>query len=532
MAERRFQILEISAEERSAFLDRIHPSQVLSEEDCRLIQGFVTGAIELVAMIERRDITLRRLRHALFGQRSEKTSAVFPPPSTQAKNPPPERPSEKPKSKGHGRQPAGRYTGARTVEVAHPQLHPGDACPECHDAKLYALVPALILRLVGQAPLAATRFELERLRCAGCGAVFTATAPPEAGTSKYDESVGVTVALLRYGSGLPMYRLERLQSSLGVPMPASVQWEQVKSLAQIVQPVWDHLIDLAAQRDLIHNDDTTMRVAGLRREPTGQEPGARPRTGIFTTGLLAAGPQPPIALFFTGHQHAGENLQDVLRRRDPHLPAPIQMCDALSRNIPAETPTLLAHCLAHGRRQVVDVAPSFPDQARRILETLGEVFHHDAAVREQRLDPTQRLLFHQECSQPILDDLHQWLRKQMDQKKVEPNSGLGGAIQYLLNHWEPLTLFLRVPGAPLDNNILERAIKMAVLHRKNSISYKTKKGAEVGDLFMSLIHTCRLNDQNPFDYLLALARHPRQVAERPHDWLPWTYRVTLASDTS
>ena len=110
---------------------------------------------------------------------------------------------------------------------------------------------------------------------------------------------------------------------------------------------------------------------------------------------------------------------------------------------------------------------------------------------------------------------------------------MGGAIQYLLNHWDPLTLFLRVRGAPLDNNILERALKMAVLHRKNSMSYKTERGAEVGDLFMSLIHTCRLNDVNPLDYLLALARHHQEVAEHPEAWLPWIYRTTVeAANTS
>jgi hypothetical protein len=383
--------------------------------------------------------------------------------------------------------------------------------------------------------VAATRFELERLRCAICGVVFTTPAPPEAGTSKYDESVGVVVALMRFGSGMPMYRLAQLQASLGVPFPASVQWELAAGLAKVAQPVLECLQREAAQRDVIHNDDTPMRVASLRREPAPDpdaEPAARPRTGIFTTGLLTGGTQPPIALFFTGHQHAGENLRDLLRHRDPQLPAPIQMCDALSRNVPADFQTLLAHCLAHGRRQVVDVAPSFPDQARRILESLRDVFHHDAMARERGLDAAQRLRFHQELSQPILDELHRWLQEQIDQKRVEPNSGLGGAIQYLLKHWVPLTLFLRVPGAPIDNNILERALKMAVLHRKNSMSYKTERGAEVGDLFMSLIHTCRLNGENPFDYLLALARHPRRIAERPQDWLPWNYQKTLAADTS
>ena len=154
------------------------------------------------------------------------------------------------------------------------------------------------------------------------------------------------------------------------------------------------------------------------------------------------------------------------------------------------------------------------------------------SARAEGLNAEQRLQLHQDLSRPILEDLHRWLRDQIDQRKVEPNSTLGGAFQYLLNHWDPLTLFLRVAGAPIDNNVCERGLKMAILHRKNSLSYKTQRGARVGDLFMSLIHTCRLNGINPFEYLVALARYPAEIARNPDRWLPWTYAETLASDTS
>ena len=111
---------------------------------------------------------------------------------------------------------------------------------------------------------------------------------------------------------------------------------------------------------------------------------------------------------------------------------------------------------------------------------------------------------------------------------MEPNSGLGQAISYLLKHWEKLTLFLRAAGAPIDNNLVERALKKAILHRKNSLFYKTRKGAEMGDLFMSLIHTCELNGVNPFDYLTELQRHAEELKRNPSEWMPWNYRETLA----
>ena len=163
-----------------------------------------------------------------------------------------------------------------------------------------------------------------------------------------------------------------------------------------------------------------------------------------------------------------------------------------------------------------------------MLEALGEVYCNDSRSREQRLSPGERLLFHQEHSGPVMKRLKEWLAAQLAEHRTEPNSGLGKAITYLLRHWTKLTLFLRQQGAPLDNNIAERALKKAILHRKNALFYKTMNGAHVGDLFMSLIHTCELNKVNPFDYLTELLLHPAELTVRPADWMPWNYRMTLA----
>jgi hypothetical protein len=208
------------------------------------------------------------------------------------------------------------------------------------------------------------------------------------------------------------------------------------------------------------------------------------------------------------------------------------MCDALSRNRSKEFDVLLSHCLPHGRRNFVDVAENFPTECQKVLESLAQVFRNDGQAKQLNLGPEPRLRFHQEHSQPVMEALQAWMKEQMEQKKVEPNSGLGEAIAYMLNHWEPLTLFLRHPGAPLSNNICERALKMAILHRKNSLGYKTQNGARVGDLFMSLIHTCRLNGVNPFDYLTTLQRHASGVKTNPGQWLPWNYNQTITSPST
>jgi hypothetical protein len=127
-----------------------------------------------------------------------------------------------------------------------------------------------------------------------------------------------------------------------------------------------------------------------------------------------------------------------------------------------------------------------------------------------------------------MEKLHAWCEIQFEERKAEPNSSLGQAISYLLKHWDKLTLFLRKEGVPLDNNLVERALKKAILHRKNSLFYKNRNGAQMGDLFMSLIHTCELNGVNPFDYLNELQRHAEELERSPSEWMPWNYRETLA----
>lgn len=451
---------------------------------------------------------------------TEKTSAVV--------EPTPGAPGEEsaPPPAGHGRNSAAAFSGGDKVEVPHQSLKHGDRCPECGQGNVYAQKePRVLVRIVGQAPLAATVYSLERLRCGACGQVFTAEEPEGVAAEKYDETAAAMIAQLKYGSGIPFYRLERLEEQLGIPLPAATQWEIVEEEAEVIKPARDELIRQAANGEVLHNDDTGMRVLKLEREPGDH------RTGVFTSGIVSTAAGRQIALYFTGRQHAGENIADVLKQRARESGPAIQMCDALSWNapkLPAGVELLVAHCLAHGRRQVVDVAQNFPAECRHVLEQLGEVYRNDARAREEAMTPVERLRFHQQHSQPILDALHGWLEAQFAERRAEPNSGLGKAITYLLRHWKPLTLFLRQAGAPLDNNLCERALKRAVLHRKNALFYRTLNGAQVGDLFMSLIHTCQLCGANSFDYLVQLQRHARELAANPAEWMPWNYRETVA----
>jgi len=560
-------IVELGMDELGELLRRAE-SKEFDDRDYKNTRMVVQSYVELVSLLREKDISMRRLRKLLFGAKTEKTADVLAGVGDAESSPSSEEPSDDEPSdeepldepseaspddgrdspdrasgssrKGHGRNGADAYTGAEQVEVPHASLRPGDPCPACGRGTLYETGrPRVLVRLTGQAPTGAKVYRLQQLRCNPCGKLYTAIPPPGMGTKKYDATVGSMIALLKYGSGLPFNRQEGLQGLLGIPLPASTQWDIVCDQAEHFRPVWDELLNQAANGDVQYNDDTTVRILEHMGERARQralagtadnssdEKEATSRKGLFTSGIVSTGEGRRIALFFSGPRHAGENLSEVLRRRAKELAPPIQMCDALSRNLPGELETIVANCLAHARRRFVDVVENFPEPCRYVLEALKVVYHNDAITRRRKLSPAGRLQLHQRESGPVMERLHAWLTEQFDRRLVEPNSSLGGAVRYMLKHWDRLTLFLREPGAPLDNNICEQALKKAILHRKNALFYKTDNGARVGDLYMSLIHTCQLNRVNPFDYLTALARHAEAAARSPACWMPWNYRQSL-----
>lgn len=500
--------IDLNLEEVDALIERAAGS--LEKEDCEIIKGMADTIRILSQAVDEKASSIRRLLRMLFGATTEKAKNVLETSDKQEDSDESKTSSDKPeddpagkkekpdkKGKGHGRNGASNYTGADKISVSNTSLKSGDPCPECLKGKVYKMaIPKVVVRIVGNAPLAAKVYEMEKLRCNLCGQVFTAKEPYNIGDEKYDETAGTMIALLKYGSGFPFYRLEGLQDSLGIPLPTSTQWDIVERTGDRIHPAFRELIKQAAQGEVIHNDDTTMKILALMKENDEDKPS---RKGMFTTGMLSMINDRKIALFFTGRKHAGENMTDLLGQRQSGLSPPIQMCDALSRNVPKDFRILLANCLAHGRRKFVDVAWNFPEECQYVIKTLGQVYKNDEIAKNRNMSPTERLLFHQAESGPLMEQLKTWLNEQIDENKVEPNSGLGQAISYMLKHWEALSLFLREPNAPLDNNLCEQAIKKAILHRKNALFYKTEHGAYVGDMFMSIIHTCNLAGVNPFD---------------------------------
>jgi transposase len=490
-------------EEICALVDEIP----LPEHYRAIIKTALRDYLRLGEAYAEKSHSIHRLLGMIFGT-TEKASNIIPELKKMTRT--------KKKPKGHGKNGASSYTGCEKVTVPHLSLKKGDRCPGCEKGKVYPVESGVMVRITGSAPLKATSFECEKLRCNLCGDIFTATHNEG---PKYDPTASAMVALLRYGTGVPFTRLEHLQNGFGIPMPASTQWDIVEKAASRAHPVYKELIRQAAQGPLLHTDDTTMKIL---EQAEGE------RKGTFTTGMLSVGDK-TIALFVTGHHHAGENLDTLLAQRRKDLGAPIQMADALSSNMSGEFARLLANCLTHARRNFIEVAESFPEECRHVIRLLAKVYENDAKTKEEKMTPQQRLTYHIAHSGPVMEDLHKWMNAELDEKRTEPNSGLGKAFAYMFRHWGPLTLFLKVPGAPLDNNAVERSLKMAIRHRKNSLFFRTLHGAYIGDVFMSLIQACRLSKVNPFDYLVALQRHTHEVFKNPQSWLPWNYEAAMAA---
>jgi hypothetical protein len=511
----------------------------LSEEDRELLVRVVNGMVWLSQALESKTVTLKKLWSLFFGKKTEKAKNILKddpaaePDVDVAGNtaPPKPPPLGNAPGNGHGRRPASDYPGATHTFCSHPELKCGNRCPKCGKGRLHDSIDnGIFIRFKGNPPITAEVYETEKLRCGLCGAIFEAPLPADVPPVRWDETAKAMTALLRYGYGVPHFRQERLQGNLGIPLADSCMFEKSEEVADDGFEVYRTLVTNAAQGTVLNLDDTGAKILELMKENESRNKD-KERVGIFTSACVSKVGDHEIALFFTGRDHAGENVEKLLAKRQAGMAPPILMVDGSSRNIPEKLIVIMANCLTHGRRAFVPLCDDFPDEVRHVILEIAKLYHHDETAREQGMSDEERLRYHQEHSAPVIESLKIWSAEQFDKKLVEPNSELGKAIKYLQKRWQELTVFLRVPGAPISNDIVERLIKRYVLHRKNSLFYKTLHGAAIGDILMTLIHTAVRNSINPFDYLTELQRNKRAVKQDPNAWLPWTYQATLAKST-
>jgi transposase len=502
------------------------------------VERLLRTVLTLVELLQRKNTSIKKLREMIFGKRTERHQArkaedrEKAPESEKSDDGRPKaagdqdaraelrviESGQKTKRKGHGRRAASDYSGAKIVKCRHEGLKAGDDCPASCGGRLYDLKePTALMQFIGQPLITATKFEREALRCAKCQQRYVAPLPEGVKEERYDATCDATIALMRYGGGLPWHRQAGLQAMGGMPLGEATMWERCEATADAAMGVFLRLTRLAASGEVIHTDDTWVRILSCLKEDKEEKGRATNTTGI----VVKVGGR-KIALYLSGRRHAGENLAELLAKREKGLTLPIQMSDALAANTSVEKNVISAYCLAHARRKVFELREDYPTECAVVLDAVGKVYGYEAETAG--MDGERRLTYHQEKSGPVMKELKQWIEAQFSDRKVEPNSNLGKALQYWLSHWRELTVWLREPGTPLDNNESERALKQFILMRKNSMFFKTEHGASVGDVLASLIRTCRLNGVNAWDYLVTIIRNRKDARSNPDRYLPWNYK--------
>lgn len=518
----------------------------------------IEGAVNLLLIVcaelsqaeaksQRDAVTIRRLKKMLFGKGTtvdaeasqtdssapdtDKDSPTQSSPRTgddsqkQDKKPDPKDSSAKSrKGKGHGCLGADAYTGAAVHQCKHSQLKPGAQCPLCERGRVYLLKdPSSKIIVTGQAPLVATRYDLERFRCALCQAYFTAELP-EGLSDKYTPSARATLAILHLWAGMTYYALERIQANMGMPIPASTQSDKVLSSAGPCFAIFNKLIFIAANRDWVMQDDTYAPVIELKKDNRDNDPD---RKGMYTSVFIAPGDQ-PIVLYFSGRNHAGENFDKIMKDRDPTLKPINRMADAIAANTKHKAKSININCNAHAVTKLKDVV-YYHELFSQILSVYEQVFVNDLQCQKDKLNPDQRLIYHQQFSSMLMEQIYQLVTDGM--VELEPNSVGYGELKYIFNHWHELTAFLRIPGSPLTNNYSERMLKSCIKYRKNSLRYNTCYSAQVKSTIMSVIATAYENKVNAHHYLTAIFTHSEHVWRSPERWLPWNYTHALSELT-
>jgi transposase len=503
--------LDFTAEQVDALIDRLN-NRCLQDEDYPLLAQIIQAMVWLNFSLQEKTLSIRRLR-MIFGIKTETAEKLLELAGGKKSGKKGKR-DQTDKKNNHGHRPSSEYTQAKTIAIAHQTLKKGSICPSCLKGRLFNLSPGTVLHIKGQPWLQVEIYKPERLRCSLCGKIFTS-----------DCTAKAIVSLLKYRGGVPFYRQGQLQEILGAPISASEIWEMTENVADALQPIYGIMLSQASNAAVIHNDDTKARVLSIaheRKELEGTDE-EDPRKGTFTTCILARlATSIQIALFFTGRNHAGENLDKVLEMRTENS-IPIQQCDG-GHNVAQNHETQLSHCLAHARRYFYELASMWPKVVTKIIGWFAVIFSNDKSAPT---DAEARLKWHQEKSKPIMEQIKEYVDGLIKRKEVEPNSSMGKAIAYFNNHYEELTLFLRIPDVPLTNNTCERLMKRPVLNRKNAYFYRNEIGAKIGDIIMSMTETCILNHANPWDYLVGVQKYQGDVRQRPNDWMPWNFQGRL-----
>ncbi len=459
--------------------------------------------------------------------------------SQDSKVDPPKREKKPPNQEHPGKSSVDDYAQARKCHHYHPELKPGDPCPSCLKGRLYEERPRRQLLFEGGPPISPVAHISHDLRCNFCKEIFPAQPSDEAKVDglgcedRFGYSAIAMIVVLRYFSQLPWYRNCRVHDMVGINLAPSSQYDQCEKLANALQPL-DKLSQLlASQASLFMVDDTSGKILSKRqavvaKRATGE---LALRDGCHSSVAIAFLEEgTPLIRIKTDIIHAGEWMDELLKDRPRGLAPPKVMWDRLSSNTVGVIPIIDVACNQHARQNFKECCLDAPKLIMPILALFKEMFRQDSLTGA--MDPQTRLAHHQEFSQPIFTEIVTRCQSMLDEKKVLPNSNIGRACNYMINHKEALSGFLRYEGAPISNNLVERTILYLVILRKNVHFYKTLLGARVADIILSTGLSAFYLGINVFHYFRLILAHQDEVAANPADWLPWRFRERYPEHTS
>lgn len=323
----------------------------------------------------------------------------------------------------------------------------------------------------------------QKYRCRCNGNVLTAPGPTKLiPGGRYSVDFAVHSAIAKFCDHLPLERQVRQMARQGVTITSQTLWDQHAALAKHLEPTWKALCREALLQQVLHVDETGWRMMGLSHS----------KWTLF--GLTS----PRLAAYHLVPSKSAATARKILKGFRGTLVVDgfsvYPIVAELEKNI------RIAHCWVHADRkfkEAQDPAPAIAEirsliaKLYKIEREVEGVFPGDEVAQEKRRQ------LRQEMSAPLIRQIQEWAFAQGGLRR----SPFGKAVRYMLKHWNGLTLFLKDPQIPLDNNAAERILRGPVVGRKNFYGNRSKRGAKVAAILYSLIETAKLNGIEPASYL-------------------------------